>query len=90
MLRKDTNLLTDAGEMLNMSIDSERSDMSKMRKFRGRKNRYFQQIDNEDNTAGLLLDSDEEGQAANKKAREEHLQKLAEDEAKKEAHEREK
>lgn len=35
------------------------------KKQRGRKNRYFKQIDNEDHEAGVLLDDDEEGQAKN-------------------------
>ena len=43
------------------------------KKQRGRKNRYFKQIDNEDHEAGVLLDDDEEGQARNIKARNELL-----------------
>ena len=31
------------------------------KKVRGRKNRYFRQIDNEDHEAGVLLDDDDEG-----------------------------
>ena len=44
------------------------------KKHRGRKNRYFKQIDNEDNDAGVLLDSDDEGFAANKAAKNELLE----------------
>lgn len=33
----------------------------KHRKSRGRKNRYFEQIDREDHNAGAILDSDDEG-----------------------------
>lgn len=43
------------------------------KKQRGRKNRYFKQIDNEDHEAGVLLDDDDEGQAKNVKARNELL-----------------
>jgi hypothetical protein len=39
------------------------------KKRRGRKNRFFQQIDNEDNDAGVLLDSDSEGDKANETAK---------------------
>lgn len=42
-------------------------------KLRGRKNRYFKQIDHEDHEAGILLDDDDEGQNANIKARNELL-----------------
>ena len=42
---------------------------NKKGKRRGRKNRFFQQIDNEDNDAGVLLDSDSEGDKANETAK---------------------
>jgi len=53
-------------------MEVERSQDKK--KYRGRKNQYFKQIDNEDNDAGLLLDSDEEGFEANKNAKNELLE----------------
>ena len=43
------------------------------KKVRGRKNRYFKQIDNEDHEAGVLLDDDEEGTKENERARNELL-----------------
>ena len=43
------------------------------KKVRGRKNRYFKQIDNEDHEAGVLLDEDEDGKRANEKAKNELL-----------------
>ena len=46
---------------------------SKNKKARGRKNRYFEQIDKEDHNAGAILDSDDEGETANRNARNDHL-----------------
>ena len=66
-LRKDAHLVghqTDLTEMTR-SVDKK--------KVRGRKNRYFKQIDNEDHEAGVLLDDDEEGTRENLKARNELL-----------------
>lgn len=51
------------------------------KKIRGRKNRYFQQIDNEDHDAGAALDSDEEGKIANEIAKREHIERMAQLEA---------
>lgn len=51
------------------------------KKVRGRKNRYFKQIDNEDNDAGAALDSDEEGKIANEMAKREHIERMAQLEA---------
>jgi hypothetical protein len=42
---------------------------SDAKKQRGRKNRFFAQIDKEDHKAGAILDSDDEGETANRKAR---------------------
>ena len=47
-------------------MSSEVEHSIEKKKQRGRKNRFFKQIDNEDNDAGALLDSDDEG---NKKAK---------------------
>ena len=47
------------------------------KKVRGRKNRYFKQIDNEDHEAGVLLDDDEEGRLENQKAKNELLDATA-------------
>lgn len=47
------------------------------KKRRGRKNRFFQQIDNEDNDAGVLLDSDSEGDKANETAKQSMLQQAS-------------
>ncbi len=43
------------------------------KKVRGRKNRYFKQIDNEDHEAGVLLDDDDEGRRENERAKNELL-----------------
>ena len=40
---------------------------------RGRQNRYFKQIDNEDNDAGVLLGDDSEAERENLKAKNELL-----------------
>jgi hypothetical protein len=68
LLRADTRLVMHKRELMEV----ERSQDKK--KYRGRKNQYFKQIDNEDNDAGLLLDSDEEGFEANKNAKNELLE----------------
>ena len=47
--------------------DLERSVEKKRQ--RGRKNRYFKQIDHEDHEAGVLLDDDDEGEAENQRAK---------------------
>lgn len=49
------------------------------KKQRGRKNRYFRQIDEEDHNTGQALDSDEEGYAANIKSRSEYLDAIREE-----------
>lgn len=54
-------------ELIEVSKSMER------KKQRGRKNRYFKQIDNEDHEAGVLLDDDEEGTLVNLRARNELL-----------------
>ena len=41
--------------------------MMKGRKSRGRKNRYFEQIDREDHNAGAILDSEDDGEAGTRK-----------------------
>ena len=70
-LRKDAILVghqRDLGDSaIDLTLPSER------RKTRGRKNRYFRQIDNEDHEAGFLLDDDEEGKQENIRAKNELL-----------------
>lgn len=66
-LRKDAMLVGHHRELIEVSKSMER------KKQRGRKNRYFKQIDNEDHEAGVLLDDDEEGQLSNLKAKNELL-----------------
>lgn len=73
MLRLDANLVSDQAN----PWDTIKTQYSVKKKYRGRKNRYFRQIEHEDNDAGMILDSDEEGQKANEKARESHVDKQA-------------
>ena len=68
LLRADTKLAMHKLELLEVEKSMDK------KKHRGRKNRYFKQIDDEDNDAGLLLDSDDEGFAANKQAKNELLE----------------
>lgn len=68
LLRADTKLVMHKRELLEVEKSMDK------KKHRGRKNRYFKQIDDEDNDAGLLLDSDDEGFAANKQAKNELLE----------------
>lgn len=58
-LRKDAFLVGHKRDLTEVEKSFEK------KKVRGRKNRYFKQIDNEDHEAGVLLDDDEEGQARN-------------------------
>lgn len=62
-LRQEAELVANKRKLV-MANEIEHSTEKK--KQRGRKNRFFKQIDNEDNDAGALLDSDDEG---NKKAK---------------------
>lgn len=48
-----------------IDLDESFQKSAKKKQRRGRKNRFFQQIDHEDNDAGVLLDSDSEGERAN-------------------------
>ena len=57
-------------------------------KARGRKNRYFKQIDNEDHEAGFLMDDDEEGKQENLKAKNELLDAATSLEAKRQENEK--
>lgn len=74
LLRLDAELVT--GTILSPASGSA----SKQKRGRGRKNRYFEQIDKEDHAAGAILDDDDEGEAANRKARADHLQAIREEE----------
>ena len=78
----DYNLRKDAMLIGHQRDLTEYETSAKKGKVRGRKNRYFKQIDNEDHEAGMLLDDDEEGQRENIKARNELLDKEASLEAK--------
>jgi len=53
--------------------------IKKDKKYRGRKNRYFRQIDAEDHIAGVGIDSDDEGSKANYKNRSEYLDAIKEE-----------
>ena len=66
-LRKDAFLVGHKRDLTEVERSYQKT------KQRGRKNRYFKQIDNEDHEAGVLLDDDDEGQAQNIKARNELL-----------------
>lgn len=50
----------DADVITTNLMDVSASKQNKRRKSRGRKNRYFEQIDREDHNAGAILDSDDE------------------------------
>mmetsp|Transcript_2499 Transcript_2499/g.3144 ORF Transcript_2499/g.3144 Transcript_2499/m.3144 type:complete len:370 (+) Transcript_2499:4439-5548(+) len=80
-LRKDATLVGHQRDLADQQIDL-RASMEKNKKSRGRKNRYFKQIDNEDHEAGFLLDDDDEGRQENVKARNELLDAAASLEAK--------
>ena len=75
-LRKDAFLIGHQRDLTEIIRSVEK------KRVRGRKNRYFKQIDNEDHEAGVLLDDDEEGQRENNKARNELLDAHASLEAK--------
>ena len=75
-MRKDAFLVGHQRELTEVTKSAEK------KRVRGRKNRYFKQIDNEDHEAGVLLDDDDEGQRENIKARNELLDAQASLEAK--------
>ena len=66
-LRKDAFLIGHQRDLTEVERSMEK------KKVRGRKNRYFKQIDNEDHEAGVLLDDDDEGRLENQKAKNELL-----------------
>ena len=66
-LRKDALLIAHERDLAEVQHSMEK------KKVRGRKNRYFKQIDNEDHEAGVLLDDDEEGRRENERAKNELL-----------------
>lgn len=72
----------DAGMMsLDRASIPEIDIKPEKRKVRGRKNRYVHQIDHEDHEAGAALDSDEEGEIANERAKRDHIERMAQLEA---------
>ena len=76
----DNDLLRSDADVITMSVQAPTvSGINKNKKARGRKNRYFEQIDKEDHNAGAILDSDDEGETANRKARNDHLQAIREE-----------
>lgn len=77
-LRKDALLVGHQRELLEVEHSIEK------RKQRGRQNRYFKQIDNEDNDAGVLLGDDSDAERENLQARNELLDAEASLEAKRE------
>jgi len=80
----DNDLLrSDAEVVTNNILSPSAGSSSKQKRARGRKNRYFEQIDKEDHHAGAILDSDEEGESANRQARNEHLQAIREEDEQK-------
>ena len=66
-LRKDAFLVGHQRELADQTFSVEK------KKVRGRKNRYFKQIDNEDHEAGVLLDDDDEGRLKQQKTKNELL-----------------
>jgi hypothetical protein len=82
MCRTDAGIISKAEEPMARVFEEDdfehtkqtASKYKKDKKRRGRKNRFFQQIDNEDNDAGVLLDSDSEGDKANETAKASMLQ----------------
>lgn len=70
-LRKDAVLV---GHQRDLTDDLASPEKKRVR---GRKNRYFKQIDNEDHEAGFLLDDDTQGRDENIKARNELLDAAA-------------
>ncbi len=81
-LRKDALLVGHQRELLEVEHSIEK------KKQRGRQNRYFKQIDNEDNDAGVLLGEDSEAERINLKAKNELLDAEASLEAQREEDER--
>ena len=73
----DQNLRRDAMLIGHQRDLAEVRESVEKKKVRGRKNRYFKQIDNEDHEAGVLLDDDEEGRLENQKAKNELLDATA-------------
>jgi hypothetical protein len=72
-------LRSDADVVTTLVLTPTAAALNKNKKARGRKNRYFEQIDKEDHNAGAILDSDDEGETANRKARNDHLQAIREE-----------
>lgn len=69
-LRKDAHLVGHHRDLADQKIEFESlHGLQERRRNRGRKNRYFKQIDNEDHEAGFLLDDDDEGEYENLQAR---------------------
>lgn len=66
-LRKDAMLVGHQRELLEVEKSMEK------KKHRGRQNRYFKQIDNEDHDAGVLLGDDSEAEEKNLLAKNELL-----------------
>jgi hypothetical protein len=74
------DLLRSDADVITMTVfEPTPAEVSRNKKARGRKNRYFEQIDKEDHNAGAILDSDDEGENANRKARNDHLQAIREE-----------
>lgn len=85
-LRQEAELVANKRKLV-MTSEIEHSQEKK--KQRGRKNRFFKQIDNEDNDAGALLDSDDEGNKKAKRAMDAEFKRKKELAAIKEEEERE-
>ena len=67
MVRSDAELIANERKLF-MKEGEDSENPTDHKKHRGRKNRFFKQIDNEDNDAGALLESDDEGTKKAKKA----------------------
>lgn len=77
LLRMDASVVHTSMITPVFSNKLERKESKNVR--RGRKNRFFHQIDKEDNHAGAIIDSDEDGETANRKARADHLKRIKEE-----------
>lgn len=66
-LKHQTDMLVDKRKLFNIGEYEDILPTTTQRR-RGRKNRFFKQIDNEDNDAGALLDSDDEGNSNARRA----------------------
>ena len=70
---------SDADVITTNSMVAPIGKIIKNRKSRGRKNRYFEQIDREDHNAGAILDSDDDGDGNGPKMNASHMRAIREE-----------